>query len=226
MKKFRNVDLYNNELTSRIADFTVCRIMRKKIGLEYADRINTLKESIVGLAKLEGSVLWTDAVRDEIAKKQAEIVRLEEEKAAVMKRDATFAPTKADKSFKKSLKGLHVDDDRIALAIIEWFDAYGVDVRSSYLLKDILRAIGGKESFTELCDSHGQNAVVVDESRALNMLYWVTFGACVSKGSIKAANVPSIIWEKYATESREAKAAAKKAAKAAEKKADAEKAAA
>lgn len=219
MKKFRNVDLYNAELTARVAEFTTVRILRKKIGLEYADQINTRKESIAGLAKLEGSALWTDEVRDEIAKKQAEIVRLQDEKDAVMKREATFTLSKCDRAFKKALKGLHVDDDRIALAIIEWFDAYGVDVRTSYLLKDILRAIGGKESFTELCDTYGRNAVVVDESRALNMLYWVTFGACVSKGSIKEAVIPSLIWDKYASECIEARKAAKKAAKAAEKKA-------
>ena len=198
MKKFRNVDLFNLSMTTRINEYAQCRILRKKIGLEYADRIAAVKASVEGLAKLEGSALWNESVKDEIEKKQAEILRLEDERKEQLKKDATFTLTKADRGFKKALHGLHCDDDKVALAVVEWFDQYSVDVRSSYLLKDILRAIGGKESFGELVSTDGRNAVVVDETRALNMLYWVTFGACVEKGAIKAAVLPEIIREKYA----------------------------
>ena len=195
MKKFRNVDLFNLSMTTRINEYAQCRILRKKIGLEYAERISALKASIEGLRKLEGSALWSDDVKAEIEAKDGLILKLEDERKEQLKKDATFTLTKADRAFKKAL---HCDDDKIALAVVEWFDQYSVDVRSSYLLKDILRAIGGKESFGELVSTDGRNAVVVDESRALNMLYWVAFGACVEKGAIKAATLPDIIREKYA----------------------------
>lgn len=197
MKKFRNVDLFNITMTTRINEYAQCRILRKKIGLEYAERIAALKASIEGLRKLEGSALWSEEVKAEIEAKDGLILKLEDERKEQLKKDATFTLTKADRGFKKALHGLHCDDDKIALAVVEWFDQYSVDVRSSYLLKDILRAIGGKESFGELVSTDGRNAVVVDETRALNMLYWVAFGACVEKGAIKAATLPDIIREKY-----------------------------
>lgn len=219
MKKNINVNLYNRELTARISEFVSCRTAGKRISLVYGEQIAEKKAKIQGLTKSLGSCLDRNKTLEEIEAHTVDLEKLEAERKDAMDREARFSLTKADRAFTKAVKGLSVDDPAIALAVKGWFEVYGLNVTSSKLLAKILRGIGAKEDWTRFADTNGEDGLSVDQTRALRVLYWTTFTEAVKQGSVKAEHVPSIIWDRYSTISREARAAEKKAAKAAEKKA-------
>lgn len=210
----KKVDLFQAERTmsTRVEEYVKCRILRKAIMKQYEGQIKAIDDSIANLEKLVGSVL-----ADTIPTKKAEYLVARNE--IVAKRDeqiakeATFEFTKADTGFKKALKGLSMNDPKIAEEVVAWFKNYNLDVSDSELLADILAAIGGKEDFNKLVDSEGLDGVAVDNNRALSMLYWVAFRHMATVGTIKPAQIPEIIRDNFGTKAAEAKKQAKKAKK-------------
>lgn len=212
--KLVKVDLFKADkaMSSRVEEYVKCRILRKAIMKQYEGQIKAIDESIANLDKLEGSIL-----ADDIPTKKAEylvarndIVAKRDEQIA---KEATFEFTKADTSFKKTLKGLSMDDAKISEEVVAWFKNYNLDVTNSELLADIMKAIGGKEDFNKLVDSEGVEGVAVDNNRALSMLYWVLFKHMVTVGTIKSAQIPEIIRDNFGKKAHEAKKLAKKANK-------------
>ena len=214
----RRVDLYqaNKTMSGRVEEYVKCRVIRKAIMKDYSDKIKGLEMSIENLDKLKGSIL-EDTIDDRKAELALAKLDLEEKRDAQLKAEAVFEFTKADKDFKKALKGLSVDNPAVEQAIIDWFNNYNLDVTDSTLLADILQAIGGKEDFHKLVDSDGTDAIVVDNNRALSMLYWVAFRHMATAGTIKKAQIPEIIRNNFGTEAKKAKKEAKKAMKKANK---------
>ena len=147
-----------------------------------------------------------------------EISELQEKCDKQLKDEAKFEFTEGDKAFKKTLKGLDVNDPKIEQAVIDWFMNYKLDVTNSTLLYDVMDAIGGKEDFNKLVDTEGLDAISVDNTRALSMLYWVAFRAMANAGTIKKAQIPDIIKDNFGKVAKQKKKEAKKAEKEANKK--------
>jgi hypothetical protein len=219
----RNVDLFkaNKTMSTRVEEYVKCRILRKAIMKEYGDKISAIDTSIENLTKLKGSVLedTIDTQKAQLLVAREELVVKRDEQ---IKKEATFEFTQGDKDFRKALKGLDMNSPVVAEQIIAWFKNYELDVTDSQLLADIMLAIGGKEDFNKLVDSDGIDAVAVDNTRALSMLYWVAFRHMATVGTIKPAQIPDIIKNNFGKVAKEnkkkAKAEAKKAQKSEEKK--------
>ena len=213
-KTLVKVDLFkaDKSMSGRVEEYVKCRILRKAIMKQYEGQIKAIDDSIANLEKLVGSVLeetiptkkaeYLVARNDIIAKRDEQITK-----------EATFEYTKADTIFKKSLKGLSMNDSKIEEEVITWFKNYNLDVTNSELLADIVKAIGGKEDFNRLVDSDGLDGVAVDNNRALSMLYWVAFRHMATVGTIKPAQIPEIIRDNFGKKAAEAKKLAKKAKK-------------
>lgn len=214
----RNADLFQakKEMSTRVEEYVKCRVLRKAIMTGYNSKIKAIDMSIENLNKLKGSIL-----EDKIEPQKAQFLLAREELVAKrdeqIKREATFEFTKADKDFKKALKGISMDSPAISDQVVAWFSNYGLDVTDSTLLDDIVKAIGGKEDFNKLVDTEGEDGISVDNNRALSMLYWVAFKHMAIVGTIKKAQIPDIIKDNFGTEAHKAKKEAKKAKKKAEK---------
>jgi len=204
-------------MSTRVEEYVKCRVLAKKIKKEYADKIAAIQKKLDNLATWEGSIFEKDIPAQEKIWKD-EIKELEEKRDKQLKDEAKFDWTKGDKEFKSTLKGLDVNDPKVEQAIIDWFKNYELDVTNSVLLYDILDAIGGKEDFNKLVDSEGLDAVSVDNTRALSMLYWVAFRHMAQAGTIKKAQIPDIIKDNFGKVAKQKKKDAKKAEKEANKK--------
>lgn len=214
----KKADLFKAQKTmsTRVEEYVKCRVLRKAIMKTYEGQIKAYDALIASLENLSGSILAEKSEERRVqytAERQATV----DARNKQLKDEATFELTDGDKKFKKSIKGLAMDDTGIKSAVIAWFKNYNLDVDDTYLLKDVLDAIGGKESIDKLVDTNGLDGVVVDETRALNMLYWVAFRHMATVGTIKAAQIPDIVKDNFGTAARKAKAEAKKAAKKTEK---------
>ena len=209
-----NVDLFQakKEMSTRVEEYVKCRVLAKKIKKEYADKISAIQSKLDNLDTWVGSIFEKDIP----AQKQAwedEIADLEEKRDNQLKAEAKFDFTKGDKELKKTLKGLDMSDPKIEQAVISWFGNYDLDVTNSVLLYDIMDAIGGKEDFNKLVDTDGLDAVSVDNSRALSMLYWVAFRHMATVGTIKKAQIPDIIKDNFGKVAKQKKKEAKEAEK-------------
>lgn len=221
----RKIDLFKADRTmsGRVEEYVKCRVLRKAISKDYSDKIQSIDLSIKNLDNLRGSILESTIAtqKEELMMARMTLVA---ERAEQLKKEATFEFTKADKDFKKALKGVSMDSPVIAEQVVEWFKNYGLDVSDSELLADICQAIGGKEDFHKLVDADGMDGISVDNNRALSMLYWVAFRHMATVGTIKPAQIPAIIKDNFGTAAQDAKKKAKKEAKKAtkaEKKAEA-----
>lgn len=214
----KKVDLFQADRTmsGRVEEYVKCRVLRKAIMKDFGDQIKAIDTSIANLEKLKGSILENtiEESRANFLVARADLVAKRDKQ---IEAEAIFEFTKADKEFKKALKGLSMDSPVIAEQVVAWFKNYNLDVADSELLKDILEAIGGKEDFHKLVDSDGVDGITVDNNRALSMLYWTAFKHMATVGTIKPAQIPEIISNNFGEKARAAKKAAKKAKKNAEK---------
>lgn len=206
-----NVDLFQakKEMSTRVEEYVKCRILAKKIKKEYADKIAAIESKLGNLDTWVGSIFEKDIPAQQKAWED-EIADLESKRDEQLKTEAKFDFTKGDKEFKKALKGLDMNNPKIEQEIIKWFSNYDLDVTNSVLLYDIIDAIGGKEDFNKLVDTEGLDAVSVDNSRALSMLYWVAFRHMATVGTIKKAQIPDIIKDNFGKVAKQKKKEAKK----------------
>jgi len=211
----KRVDLFTakREMSANVAEFTKCVILRKKIQMEYKAQIESVQNALNNLDNLKGSI-HEDKIPEMRTTYEESLSALEKARDEQIEAEAKFEKTDGDKRFVKALKNCHVYAySTIASAIREWFKDYGLDVAESTLESEIMDAIGGKVNFNELVDSCGTNGITVDNNRALQMLYWVLFRHMVIVGTIKEAQIPSIISDKYGRRALVAKKEAKKAEK-------------
>lgn len=201
-KEMKNVDLFvgDKAMNGRVEEFVKCRVLYKAIRKDYESKIQKAKDEIISAENCDGSMhAKTPEEKLALYEKLENIIK---ERDNLISKDATFEFTKADRVFKKALKGLSMDSPVIAEAIIEWFSNYNLDVTDSLLLADIISAIGGKEDIHKLVDSNGADGVSVDNNRALSMVYWVTFKHLVAVNLIKPAQIPEIIGKNFGEKAR------------------------
>lgn len=179
---------------SRIIDYVDTRILRKKISCIWDKQIAANNEAIKGLEKTKGSAVWEQSQKD-IATLMADNDTLREKKAEQLRREATFANTKADNAFKKAVEGLSVSDWKVGEAIDRWFWSYGINTEGTNLKRAIWDNIGAKEDWIRFVTSDGTSGLSADKNRALIALYWTTFELAVESGAIKPAHCPEEIRE-------------------------------
>ena len=192
------------ELSERVVEFMRCKVWKKKIQLEYTEKIDGLKKTIEQLEKLEGSIM-AEKIPEMRTLYLAQIAQFESERDAQIEAEAKFDFTDADKTFKKNLKKAGSASDLQAECVVEWFNNYGLDVSDSYFLDEVLAFFGGKFDFRKFVETDAQDARVFDPSRALEMVYCSAYTHMLRVGTIKATQIPEIVREKYAPKQKKTK---------------------
>ena len=195
-----NVDFFcaDRTMSTDVSTFMFCVVRRKEVEETYKKKIEEYKTSISNYDNLVGSVFEKDipALKDTA---YAEIAKLEAERDKILDEEATFKATNSDKdkAFKKALnKGLATDE--LAEEVAKWFDNYGIDVRNTYFLDEVLETFGSKVSIQTLVRTDGKKAMKLDSANALKNMYGVAYEHMVSVGTIKATAIPELLRDKYA----------------------------
>lgn len=211
MSELKRVDFFkaNRNLSERVVEFMRCRVWKKAIQLEFDSKIQAAKATIENYAKLEGSIMKEHAEEVRIAG-LAQIAEFEKQRDEQIEAEAKFEFTEADKTFKKSLKSADGAADLIADAVCEWFENYGLDISDTYFLDEILNQFGSKFDFRKFVATNAQDARALDVTRALEMMYCTAYTHMISAGTIKAAQIPQIVQDKYAPKKKKS---SKKSAK-------------
>lgn len=195
-------------MSNRVAEFMRCKLWKKELQLVYGKKIDAMKQSIQNLDNLKGSI-HEDKIPEMRTTLMAQIAEFEAERDEQIKLEATFELTEADKALKKALKKADGASDLVAEAVAKWFDCYGLNIRNTYFLDEILEHFGSKFDFKKFCATYGMDARALDVTRSLEMMYATAYTHMVGK-TIKQAQIPSLIWEKYAPKKGNKKAKASK----------------
>lgn len=209
-----NVDFFTayHGLSVRVAEFFCCVLRKKEIQIEYDGKIAELQDSVVNLEKLGGSILagQIDTLK---AGAFTRLGELEAERQKLMEEQAKFVYTDADKAFKKALAG-NPSADVVAEEVCAWFKLYGLDIHNTLFLEEVLGTFGMKIDLKTLVRTEGRSVLKVDANNALKNMYACAYEHMVMAGTIKAAEIPELVREKYMPKktSKKEKKAAKKAA--------------
>ena len=206
-----NVDFFraDRELSERVAEFFRCVLHKKEINLEYSSKIETLEESIENLENLAGSVM-----QDQIpALKTAaynQIKALKEERTKLLEEQAKFSDTELDKNFKKVLRK-NPSGDIVADEVCKWFDNYGLDIRGTLFLEEVCASFGMKIDIKTMVVTDGKSVLKLDVNNALKNMYGCAYEHMVQVGTIKPAQIPTLVREKFSKKTKKAKKTKKNA---------------
>lgn len=197
MTATRNADFFcaDREMSNRVSEFFRCVLRKKEINLEYSNKIAELNNSVENLEKLAGSVM-----EEQIPTlKQAaydQLKTFEEERTNLIKEQATFEYTQADKDFKKAMSKNPAADD-VMEEVAKWFDNYGLNVRDTFFMEEVCGTFGMKIDYKTMVKTEGKNVLKVDANNALKNMYACAYEHMVAVGTIKAAQIPELVRNKY-----------------------------
>lgn len=199
-------------LAGSVVEFMRCFVWRNEISLKFKADQEEIDLGIKALDKLKGSILEEQipAMRTAFLARQAE---LDKERQAQIKAEATYAPTKADAMLKKALADFArgKGDKTAEEAIIEWFNAYNLDVAGTYLVGEILNAAGERGDLKKFVRTDGSCVTSFNGTNCYKMVFMKTYEAMVNAGTIKKQQVPPIMAHKYAPKAKKNNKGEKKA---------------
>lgn len=187
----------DRSMSTRVVEYMRCKVWKKAIQLEYAKKINDVQKILDSLEKLSGSLIAEKSDDTKISC-LAQIAKYEKERDEQIEKETKFSLTDADKVFKKAVKKADGAADLVAEAVCAWFKEYGVDVENTYFLEEVLSHFGSKFDFRKLVTTDGADARALDASRALDMMYATAYTHMATVGTIKVAQIPEIVRDKYA----------------------------
>lgn len=209
--KLGKVDFFtaDRELSTRVVDFMRCKVWKKELQLKYSKEIESHELSLDKLDIYKGSIM-EDRIPELRAAHMARIAELEFERDAQIEKETKFAFTEGDKEFKKVLKKAGTASDLVADAVCAWFATYGLDIRNTYFLEEVLGQFGSKFDFRAFVASNATDARALDVNRALEMVYCSAYTHMLQAGTIKATQIPELVRDKYAPKkAKKAKKASK-----------------
>ena len=114
----------------------------------------------------------------------------------LVKEQATFEYTDHDKKFRKAMKSATCLED-VKKAVEAFYLAYKLDVTNTTFETAVLESIGKKIDTKTVIKSNGTKAMKYDVTNALKNLYGVGFEWMVEAGTIKPAQIPTVLADKY-----------------------------
>lgn len=87
-------------------------------------------------------------------------------------------------------------------AVENFYKAYKLDVAGTTFETAVLESIGKKIDTKTLVKSNGTKAMKYDATNALKNLYGVSFEWMVEAETIKPADIPSVLTDKYTKKSK------------------------
>lgn len=204
-KNINRVDFFqaSRDLSDRVSEFFRCVLHKKELNLIYNEKISSEEKSLENLLEIDEKGTTIPELQDPIARekmatvKMARIEELRRQKQEQIDKEATFTWTDSDKEFKKSIKNATCNDE-IVKAVRKWFADYTLVIDGTDFERACIESVGKKIKDRKIIDSEGAECMAYDENNALKNMYGVSFEYMVQAGTIKSAQIPEVLREKYA----------------------------
>lgn len=186
-------------LSARTSEFFRCVIKKAELNTIYNAKIEKAQASIdanISVIEKGSKVISVEEAQTGIDKWQKVIDEYKEELAKLIKEQATFEYTEHDKAFRKAMKSATCLED-VKTAVENFYKAYKLDVAGTTFETAVLESIGKKIDTKTIVKSNGAKAMKYDVTNALKNLYGVGFEWMVEAGTIKPADIPSVLVDKY-----------------------------
>lgn len=192
-------------LSTRTSEFFRCIIKKAELNTIYGSKIDANEKSIVAIDDMLEKGTNLDVTVDDLNRMRTNYVTINEglkvEWGKLLKEQASFEYNEHDKKFRKAMKDAKSLED-VKTAVENFYKAYKLDVSGTTFETAVLESIGKKIDTKTVVKSNGTKALKYDVTNALKNLYGVGFEWMVEAGTIKPADIPSVLTDKYTKKSK------------------------
>ena len=187
-------------LSTRTSEFFRCIIKKAELNTIYGSKIDANEKSIAAIDDMLEKGTNLDVTVEDLNRMRANYVTINEglkvEWDKLLKEQASFEYNEHDKKFRKAMKDATCLED-VKTAVENFYKAYKLDVTGTTFETAVLESIGKKIDTKTVVKSNGTKAMKYDVTNALKNLYGVGFEWMVEAGTIKPADIPSVLADKY-----------------------------
>nr|DAR98004.1 MAG TPA: hypothetical protein [Bacteriophage sp.] len=192
-------------LSTRTSEFFRCIIKKAELNTIYGSKIDTNEKSIAAIEDMLEKGTNLDVTVEDLNRMRANYVTINEglkvEWDKLLKEQASFEYNEHDKKFRKAMKDAKSLED-VKTAVENFYKAYKLEVSGTTFETAVLESIGKKIDTKTVVKSNGTKALKYDVTNALKNLYGVGFEWMVEAGTIKPADIPSVLTDKYTKKSK------------------------
>lgn len=187
-------------LSTRTSEFFRCIIKKAELNTIYGTKIDANEKSIAAIDDMLEKGTNLDVTVEDLNRMRANYVTINEslkvEWDKLLKEQAAFEYNEHDKKYRKAMKDAKCLED-VKTAVENFYKAYKLDVAGTTFEAAVLESIGKKVDTKTVVKSNGTKAMKYDVTNALKNLYGVGFEWMVEAGTIKPADIPSVLTDKY-----------------------------
>lgn len=192
-------------LSTRTSEFFRCIIKKAELNTIYGSKIDANEKSIATIDDMLEKGTNLDVTVEDLNRMRTNYVTINEglkvEWDKLLKEQASFEYNEHDKKFRKAMKDAKSLED-VKTAVENFYKAYKLDVSGTTFETAVLESIGKKIDTKTVVKSNGTKALKYDVTNALKNLYGVGFEWMVEAGTIKPADIPSVLTDKYTKKSK------------------------
>ena len=192
-------------LSTRTSEFFRCIIKKAELNTIYGSKIDANEKSIAAIDDMLEKGTNLDVTVEDLNRMRVNYVTINEglkvEWDKLLKEQASFEYNEHDKKFRKAMKDAKSLED-VKSAVENFYKAYKLDVSGTTFETAVLESIGKKIDTKTVVKSNGTKALKYDVTNALKNLYGVGFEWMVEAGTIKPADIPSVLTDKYTKKSK------------------------
>ena len=192
-------------LSTRTSEFFRCIIKKAELNTIYSSKIDANEKSIAAIDDMLEKGTNLDVTVEDLNRMRTNYVTINEglkvEWDKLLKEQASFEYNEHDKKFRKAMKDAKCLED-VKTAVENFYKAYKLDVSGTTFETAVLESIGKKIDTKTVVKSNGTKALKYDVTNALKNLYGVGFEWMVEAGTIKPADIPSVLTDKYTKKSK------------------------
>lgn len=192
-------------LSTRTSEFFRCIIKKAELNTIYSSKIDANEKSIAAIDDMLEKGTNLDVTVEDLNRMRTNYVTINEglkvEWDKLLKEQASFEYNEHDKKFRKAMKDAKSLED-VKSAIENFYKAYKLDVSGTTFEAAVLESIGKNIDTKTVVKSNGTKALKYDVTNALKNLYGVGFEWMVEAGTIKPADIPSVLTDKYTKKSK------------------------
>lgn len=192
-------------LSTRTSEFFRCIIKKAELNTIYGSKIDANEKSIAAIDDMLEKGTNLDVTVEDLNRMRTNYVTINEglkvEWDKLLKEQASFEYNEHDKKFRKAMKDATCLED-VKSAVENFYKAYKLDVTNTTFETAVLESIGKKVDTKTVVKSNGTKALKYDVTNALKNLYGVGFEWMVEAGTIKPADIPSVLTDKYTKKSK------------------------
>lgn len=192
-------------LSTRTSEFFRCIIKKAELNTIYGSKIDANEKSIAAIDDMLKKGTNLDVTVEDLNRMRTNYVTINEglkvEWDKLLKEQASFEYNEHDKKFRKAMKDAKSLED-VKTAVENFYKAYKLDITNTTFETAVLESIGKKIDTKTVIKSNGTKALKYDVTNALKNLYGVGFEWMVEAGTIKPADIPSVLTDKYTKKSK------------------------